>query len=270
MIPISYRLFFWFFILLVLFLIALPIAYLGYEGSLGRFSNPSRSFSAEVISSIALTLVASTIATSISLIIGAPVAYYLARYSFRGKGVVEALIDLPTSVPHPLVGIAILVLMGPVGPLAPLLRAVGIDNITYTLVGMVMALLIVSAPIMIRSLSNSFRSLDPGPEIAALTLGLGRVRVFLLVVLPMSLRSIVNSFSITLARAISEFGSIVIVAYYVLTPPFQGVKPASVLIWDLFETGGLGSALPAAFSLLILSLAVLLLIRISERGGRKP
>jgi len=266
----SYRLFFWFSVALALFVISLPIAFLGYEGSFGRFSDPSRSFSADVLSSITLTIVASITATTISLIVGAPVAYYLARYRFRGKVLIETLIDLPTSVPHPLVGIAILVFMGPVGPLAPLLRAFGIDNIAYTLVGMVAALLIVSTPIMIRSLSNSFRSMDPGPEIAALTLGLGRVRVFLLIALPMSMRSIITSFSITLARAISEFGSIAIVAYYVLTPPFQGVKPASVLVWDLFESGGLRAALPATASLLILSLAVLLLIRISERGESKP
>ncbi|MEM1610686.1 MAG: ABC transporter permease [Sulfolobales archaeon] len=260
-----YRFFFWFFTLAIISIVAFPILYLGYEGSLGSFSNPSRSFGQEVLSSIALTIVASVIATSIALVIGAPVAYYLARYRFRGVDLVEALIDLPTSVPHPLVGIAILVLMGPLGPLSPLLRVFGVENISYTLLALILALLIVSTPIMVKSLASGFKSMDPQPEIAALTLGISRVKIFLLIVLPMSLRSILNSFAITLARSISEFGSIAIVAYYILTPPFQGVKPAPVLIWDLFESKGLAAALPASATLFLLSLAVLLLIRISER-----
>ncbi len=263
-----HKLFFWLFIAIVIFVVAVPILYLGYEGSIGRFSSPSRSFSYEVLSSIALTLVASIIAASIALIIGAPVAYYLARYRFHGIDFIEALIDLPTSVPHPLVGIAILVMMGPIGPLSPLLRVFGVENVSYTLLALILALLVVSAPIMIKSLASGFKSLDPQPEIAALTLGISRVKIFLLIVLPMSFRSILNSFAITLARSISEFGSIVIVAYYILTPPFQGVKPAPVLIWDLFESGGLASALPASATLFLLSLVVLFLIRVSERISR--
>jgi len=263
-----YRLFFWPFIVIVIFAIAVPILYLGYEGSIGRFSNLSRSFSHEVLSSITLTIVASAIATAMALVIGAPVAYYLARYRSRGIDFIEALIDLPTSVPHPLVGIAILLMMGPVGPLSPLLRIFGIENISNTLSALILALLVVSTPIMIKSLANSFKSLDPQPEIAALTLGISRVKIFLLIVLPMSFRSILNSFAITLARSISEFGSIAIVAYYILTPPFQGVKPAPVLIWDLFESGGLASALPASATLFLLSLAILFLIRVSERMSR--
>jgi len=94
-----YRLFFWPFIVIVIFAIAVPILYLGYEGSIGRFSNLSRSFSHEVLSSITLTIVASAIATAMALVIGAPVAYYLARYRSRGIDFIEALIDLPTSVP---------------------------------------------------------------------------------------------------------------------------------------------------------------------------
>jgi molybdate/tungstate transport system permease protein len=263
-----YRLFFWSFLVLAIFVLTTPIMYLSYEGFFGRYSDPYRSFSLEILSSIALTVVASTIATAIALAIGAPVAYYLARYRFRGQGLVEALIDLPTSVPHPLVGIAILLLLGPVGPLSPILKILGIGNISYTLIAMILALLIVSTPVMIKSLANSFKSMDPQPEIAALTLGISRIRVFLLIALPMSMRSIVNSFAITLARSISEFGSIAVVAYYILTPPFQGVKPASVLAWDLFESGGLGAALPASASIFLLSLAVLFLVRISERISR--
>jgi len=260
-----HRLFFFSFISMVLLIIAIPILYLGYEGSLGRFSNPSIMFSMTLLESILLTMISSAIATTISLVLGAPVAYYLARYSFRGKGVVEVLIDLPTSVPHPMIGISILLIAGPIGPLAPILRYVGVDNITYSFLALVLALIIVSMPIMIKSLANSFRSMDIEPEIAAITLGVNRVRVFLEIVLPMSIRSIMNSYAITLARSISEFGAIGIVAYYVLTPPFQGVKPASVIIWDLFESMGIAPAVSASAALLLLSFIVLVGIRISEK-----
>lgn len=256
-----YRLFFWFFTTLVLVVVVLPILYLGYEGSMGGFSNPSFSLSREVVESVMLTIVSSAIATLISLLLGLPVAYYLARYSFKGKEVVEALIDLPTSVPHPLVGIAVLLFFGTLSQTLPL----GVGNISYTFQALVVALLIVSSPIMIRSMVNNFKAMDPEPEIAALSLGISRVKVFLLIAIPMSVRAILNSYAITFARAVSEFGSIAIVAYYVISPPFQGVKPASVMIWDLFENGGLGRALPASATLLAISLVILIIIRVSER-----
>lgn len=257
-----YRLFFWFFIALVLFIVAAPILYLGYEGSIGSFSNPPLSLSRDVIGSIVLTIASSAIASLIALILGIPVAYYLARYDFRGKDLIEALIDLPTSVPHPLVGIAILLFFGSI------LKALSpsAEGISYTFQALIIALLIVSAPIMIRSMVNNFKAMDPEPEIAALSLGMGRVRVFLLIALPLSLRAIMNSYAITFARAVSEFGSIAIVAYYIITPPFQGAKPAPVMIWDLFENGGLGKALPACASLLAISLIVLIIIRITGRA----
>ncbi len=259
-----YRLFFWLFIALVLFIVAAPILYLGYEGSIGSFSNPSLSLSRDVIGSIVLTIVSSAIASLIALILGIPVAYYLARYDFRGKDIVEALIDLPTTVPHPLVGIAILLFFGSISE--TLFQSTG--GIIYTFQALVIALLIVSTPIMIRSMVNSFKAMDPEPEIAALSLGMGRVRVFLLIALPLSLRAILNSYAITFARAVSEFGSIAIVAYYIIIPPFHGVKPAPVIIWDFFENGGLGKALPASSTLLAISLLVLIVIRITGRAKR--
>lgn len=259
-----YKLFFWLFIASILVIVAAPVLYLGYEGSVGAFSNPSLLLSREVMGSVILTVVSAAIASLISLLLGIPVAYYLARYSFRGKEIVEALIDLPTSMPHPLVGIAILLFYGSL----PRSLGLGVENISYTFQALIIALVIVSSPIMIRSMVNNFKAIDPEPEIAALSLGIDRVRVFLLITLPMSLKAILNSYAITFARAVSEFGSIAIVAYYVIDPPFQGVKPASVMIWDLFENGGLGKALPASAILLAVSLTILILIRITERVKR--
>ena len=258
----NYKVFFWLFIALVLIIVAVPILYVGYEGSIGRYSNPQLSLSQDVIRSIVLTLVSSAIATLIALVLGIPVAYYLARYDFKGKGVVEALVDLPASVPHPLIGVAILLLFSE--PLSPALQLLGVESISYTFYALVLALLIVSSPIMIRTMVNNFKAMDPEPEIAALSLGVSRVRVFFLITLPMSIRAILNSYAITFARAVSEFGSVSIVAYYIINPPFQGTKQASVLIWDLFESGGLGKALPVSATLLAISLLVLAVIRITE------
>lgn len=243
-----------------------PIAYLAYQSTLGPFSDLGGSFRSEVLSSIALTMISSLAAAGLSAIVGLPTAYYLARGGSRLRGLVEAALDLPAAIPHPIIGIAVLLSLGPTGPLHPLTRLLGLDGVAYTLAGLVAALFVVTMPIMVKSMLNAFRSMDPEPEIAALTLGMGRLRIFALVVIPSSLRSLAGSFMISVARAISEFGSVSIVAYYLTTPPFQGVKPASVLIWDLFESRGLGGALPASFTLLLVSLAVLILIRLSEKS----
>lgn len=261
----NYKVFFWFFLALVLAIVAVPFLYLGYEGSIGRFSNPQLSLSQEVVGSVVLTIVSSAIATLIALVLGTPVAYYLARYDFRGRNIVEALIDLPASVPHPLVGVSILLFLG---PFSPLLSLFGVERVSYTFQVLVLALLIVSLPIMIRSMANNFRAMDPEPEIAALSLGISRIKVFLLIALPMNIRAILSSYAVSFARAMSEFGSVAIVAYYIASPPFQGIKPASVMIWDSFESGGLGKALPASATLLAISLLVLAIIRITERARR--
>jgi len=119
-------------------------------------------------------------------------------------------------------------------------------------------------PISIRALINTFKSMDLSPEISALTLGVPISKIFLRVVLPRIRNNIFSSFLITFARATSEFGSIAIVAYYVSQPPFNGINPAPVLIWNLFEIYGLKYSLPASFSLLLISFAISSLIKIIE------
>jgi|ECHnycMinimDraft_1075156.scaffolds.fasta_scaffold00212_9 ABC-type sulfate transport system permease component len=257
----------WFFfiallIITIIFLL-LPIIYLFYSSTLGQFSNLSLSFSSLVLESIALTIITSFLSSLVSILLALPSAYFLSRVNFFGKKIIEGALDLPSSIPHPIIGIAILLIFSEVGPLGSISNLLGFQ-VLYSIQGIIIAQTLISMPISIRALINTFKSMDLSPEISALTLGVPISKIFLRVVLPRIRNNIFSSFLITFARATSEFGSIAIVAYYVSQPPFNGINPAPVLIWNLFEIYGLKYSLPASFSLLLISFAISSLIKIIE------
>ncbi len=254
-------------IVLILSVTVLPIIYTAYMGSIGEYGDLSQAFSTDVMLSVLLTIYSSGIASAIAIMLSFPAAYYLSRYRSRILRFVDALLDLPATVPHPLVGIALLIFLGSQGPLAQYINIFGLDGFAYTIYALVLAQLVVSQPIALRSLVGAFNNLDAEPEIAALTFGVSRLKVFIFIAVPRVFRDALNSYATTFARAVSEFGSISIIAYYVVNPPFINVKPAPVLIWDLFETGGLARALPATFTLILLSIFILVAIKLTERRG---
>jgi ABC-type sulfate transport system permease component len=250
-------------LLALLFFVFSPIVFLVLSTTIGAYSDFSVSFSREVVESTLVTLFSSILASAIAVTLGVPSAYFIARSESRTARLVEALIDLPSSIPHPIVGIAILLFFSS-DPLRSLLEPTGF-TVLYTLQGMVIAQLVVSSPITVKSMINTFRSMPLDPEIIALTMGASRLKVFFKVVLPLSSSGVVNAFTLTLARAVSEFGSISVLTYYLAQPPFVGVKPAPVLIWDLFETYGLKASLPASLTLLAVSSLITLTTKLSER-----
>ncbi len=256
-------------IVLIISVTVLPIIYTAYMGSIGEYGDLNQAFSTDVMLSVLLTIYSSGIASAIAIMLSFPAAYYLSRYRYRSRILrfVDALLDLPATVPHPLVGIALLIFLGSQGPLAPYINIFGLDGFAYTIYALILAQLVVSQPIALRSLVGAFNNLDAEPEIAALTFGVSRLKVFMFIAVPRVFRDALNSYATTFARAVSEFGSISIIAYYVVNPPFINVKPAPVLIWDLFETGGLARALPATFTLILLSIFILVAIKLTERRG---
>lgn len=248
----------------LLFFVFSPVVFLVLSTTIGAYADPSVSLSREVLASTLLTLVSSVIASLTALTLGVPSAYLISRSGSRAARVVEAIIDLPSSIPHPVVGIAILLFFTS-DPFRSVFEPMGIA-VLYTMQGMILAQLTVSSPITIKSMINVFRTMPMDPEVIALTMGVSRLKVFFRVVLPLSFNGIVNAFTLTLARAISEFGSISILTYYLAQPPFTGVKPAPVLIWDLFEVYGLRASLPASLTLLTVSFLVTAVAKLSEHG----
>lgn len=236
-----------------LVLLLVPVLVILYYG-LGPLRNPA-GYSVQVFRSIGLSLTSSALAVAVDVALFTPLAYYLARSRDR---ISEALVDIPVSIPHPIIGVALLVLDSPLTPTGRFLLSIGI-NFYDSILGLVAALVIMSAPIYVKSLQPYFESRDPSSEEFAMGMGASRMRTLVSVVLPSSLPGLENASLISMSRALSEFGSISIIAYYVLQYPFYGVSPASVTIYELFNgglSGGLDAAVTASAVMILVSLPI--------------
>lgn len=213
----------------------------------------------DVRDAIALSIEGAFLSAALAALFGVPLAYGLARTNFPGKSVLAALIDLPLAVPHTVAGIALLIVLGRQGVLGqPLQELVGL-KFWGTLAGVVAAMLFVSAPYTVNAARIGFEAVDPRLEKIARTLGLGPWRTFARVTLPLARRSIMTGVTLTYARSISEFGAVVILAYYPMTAP--------VMIYELFLRFGLDQAAAASVLLLVVALALFLTLRAVSRVG---
>lgn len=219
-------------------------------------------FSNVVLSSIELTVLSSAISALVVFFIFTPLAFDLSR---KQSGVMETLTDIPASIPHPIVGIAFLIIASPITPFGRFLSSIGI-NLFDSILGLVIALSFVSAPVYIRSAQSVFSSLNRHHEMLGYSLGGSRLRVLYTVVIPQSLKELVSSSLTAMSRAMSEFGSIAILVYYILSGPFMGVEPAPVLIYEYYGYYGPDVAVTAAALMIIFSLVLLVIIRIVKSG----
>ena len=233
----------------LLFLVA-PIARLvaggGTSGVAELFTD------AELRGALWLTAVTATVAMAAGALGGTPLAYLLARRAFRGKAVVAAVLDLPLLIPHPVAGIALLLILGRGSAVGRALLHAGIQ-VAGSPVGIVCAMVFVSAPLYISAAREAFARVDTRYESVARTLGDPAWRAFRRVTLPLSMRGLIAALVVMWARAVSEFGAIVILTY--------NPKVASVLAYDRFTGFGLTEALPVAAVLSILALVPLIALR---------
>lgn len=240
-------------------LLVIPVFLLLYEG-FGPLREPV-GYSLNVFRSIELTLISSAIAAVASVVLFTPLSYYFAR---NKNSIGETLSDIPASIPHPIIGVAILVLVSPLTPFGKFLISIGI-NFFDSVLGLIVALTIVSAPIYIKSMQPYFQSMNIAHENYALGLGASRFRTFMSVVIPNAGRGILSASLISMSRAMSEFGSISIVAYYVLQQPFYGISPAPVLIYQYYTYYGLGAAVTASAVMILVSIAMMIVLRVVKR-----
>ncbi len=201
-----------------------------------------------------LTPSAALWATLVSVGAGVPLAYVLARERFLGKAIVEGIIDIPVVIPHTVAGIALLFILGPRSGLlgAPLAERFDILLID-TWGGIVVAMLFVSIPFLTNQARDGFAKVDPRLEHVARTLGSSRFGAFARVTVPLSWRSILSGSILTWARAISEFGSIAVIAYYPLS--------ATTLIYERYQAFGLAGAKPVAALMTLLALGIFISLR---------
>jgi molybdate/tungstate transport system permease protein len=244
---------------LSLAILVIPVFLLLYEG-FGPLRDPI-GYSYDVFRSVELTLLSSAIAATVSVALFTPLSYYFAR---NKNSIAETLSDIPASIPHPIIGVAILVIASPLTPFGKFLLSVGI-NFFDSFLGLIIALTIVSAPIYIKSMQPFFQSMNIAHENYALGLGASKFRTFVSVVLPNSGKGILSASLISMSRAMSEFGSISIVAYYVLQQPFYGVNPAPVLVFQYYTYYGLGAAVTSSAVMILVSIAMMVLLRLVRR-----
>ncbi len=211
----------------------------------------------DVLGAILLTVVSATAATLFAVIGGLPLAWLLARVPFRGRSVVEAVLELPLVIPHPVIGMAILLSMGRESVVGKALAPIGLAIVNSPL-GIVVAMLVVSAPLFILGARESIARVDVRLESVARTLGDDRWRAVRRVTLPLARNGIVNAGTTMWARATSEFGAIVLVAYH--------PRVASVLAYDRYLTYGLREALPVAAVLVCVALLILFIVRSMRRA----
>ena len=206
----------------------------------------------ELRGALGLTAVTATAATLLGMLIATPVAYLLARRRFPGRAALSALLDLPILIPHPVAGIALLLVLGRESAVGGAALRAGLA-IVSTPLGIVAAMLFVSAPLYISAAREAFSRIDERYEAVARTLGDAPWRAFRRVTLPLSWRGLTAAAVVMWARAVSEFGAIVILTY--------NPKVASVLSYERFTSSGLPGALPVAAALAILALIPLTLLR---------
>lgn len=206
----------------------------------------------DVLRSIWLSIYTSGFAVFISFVLGTPLAYLLARTHFRGKRLVESIIDLPIVIPHPVVGIAILSVAGKNHWLGQIMGQLGI-RIMGSVTGIITVLTFVGIPFYINAVKEGFSKVPPRLENVSRSLGASTVSTFFRITFPLAWRSILVGIIMCLARAVSEFGAVVIVAYHPMIAP--------VMIYERFEAYGLEYSQPVAFWLVSLCLVLFLILR---------
>jgi len=207
----------------------------------------------DVVRSIWLSIYTAGLAALISFVFGTPLAYLLARHDFRGKRLVEGIIDLPIAIPHPVVGIAILSVAGKNHWFGQMLAELGV-RIMGSVTGIVTVLIFVGIPFYLNATKAGFEAISPRLEKVSRSLGASMFSTFARITFPLAWRSMLIGIIMCSARAISEFGAVVIVAYHPMIAP--------VLIYERFEAYGLKYSQPVAVWLVSISLILFLLLRI--------
>jgi sulfate transport system permease protein len=208
------------------------------------------------IDALQLTLVTSLLVALINAVLGTLTAWVLVRDDFPGKGLIDTLIDLPFALPTIVAGLTLLALYGNDSP-------VGID-IARTHAAIVLALLFVTLPFVVRAVQPVLMELDREMEEASASLGASNATTFRRVILPNLMPAILSGTALSFARAVGEFGSIVIVA-----GAQRDNQVASTYIFSLIETDNTASAAAVSVVLLVISLAILLGIRLLEQRGSR-
>jgi sulfate transport system permease protein len=224
--------------------------------------------SGRVVASLRVTFLASFASAVINAFFGLVVAWVLVRYTFPGKRIVDALVDLPFALPTAVAGITLATLYAPNGWLGQYFAMYGI-KVAYTPLGIVVALTFIGLPFVVRTVQPVLADVEAEVEEAAASLGAGRWDVFRRVIFPAVYPALLTGFALAFARAIGEYGSVIFIAGNM--PYISEITP--LLIVSKLEQYDYEGATAIAIAMLLLSFVLLLAINVlqwwsSRRGTR--
>src|SRR5690554_709206 len=208
----------------------------------------------QVVASYKLSFSASLIGASINLVFGALVAWVLVRYSFPGKKVVDALVDLPFALPTAVAGIALVTLYASTGWVGQYLQVLGV-KVAYTQLGVVVALTYIGLPFVVRTVQPVLEDLDKEVEEASAIMGASRLTTIRRIIVPTLLPALLTGFALAFARAVGEYGSVIFISGNL---PFRTeITPLLIVAkaeqYDYHGAAAIGTVmLLAAFALLLL------------------
>jgi molybdate transport system permease protein len=208
-----------------------------------------------------LSLICTSIATGIIVLVGTPAAWLLATRRFRGRALVTTLVELPLVLPPAVAGIGLLAAFGPKGLVGGALGDLGLQPVLTT-AGVVVALVFVAAPFYLRQAQSAFEAIDRDWLNASRTLGAGELRTWLLIAIPVARGGLVTGLALAWGRALGEFGATLMFA-----GSFRGVtQTVPLAIYERFASDFDG-ALALSAVLVALSAAVLLTVKLLGSGS---
>jgi sulfate/thiosulfate transport system permease protein len=245
-------------VLLPLGALVLRTTTMGWEAFWATIVDP------RVLAAFRLSFGAAFLGATLNAVFGSIVAWVLVRYSFPGKRLIDAMVDLPFALPTAVSGIALVTVFSGNGWIGRWLEPLGIQ-VVYTWVGIVIALTLIGLPFVVRTLQPALEDLETELEEAAASLGAGRLATLRRVILPTVLPALLTGFAMAFARAIGEYGSVIFIAGNM---PLR-TEIAPLLIVIKLEQYDYAGATAIAVVMLIASFLLLLAINLLQWWSRR-
>ena len=231
---------------------------LGWDAFINATTDP------RVVASYKLTFVTSLIAAMVNTFFGLIVAWCLVRYTFWGKRVFDAIVDLPFALPTAVSGIALTTLYSSQGWFGQILQPLGI-KVVFTPIGITIALIFIGLPFVVRTIQPALEEIQIEQEEASASLGATRWQTFYKVILPTIFPSVLTGFALSFARALGEYGSVVFIAGNM---PMK-TEISTLLIITKLEQYDYAGATAIAVVMLLISFVMLLLINMLQRWSSR-
>lgn len=216
-------------------------------------------------SAIRLTFELAGVTTLLLLVLGTPIAWWLARTRSAWKGAVGAVVALPIVLPPTVIGFYLLVAMGPNGPVGKLTESLGLGVLPFTFAGLVVASVFYSLPFVVQPIQNAFEAIGERPLEAAATLRASPMDTFFSVVLPLARPGYLTATVLGFAHTVGEFGVVLMIGGNIP----DKTRVVSVQIYDHVEAMDYAQAHWLAAGMVVFSFAVLLLLYTLNPTGRR-